>query len=199
MNKYKNIKSDNNTVNKNIKNNKSNIRKNRINWNITNKYCRVIEENKQTRIMPTSDAIEYAESLGLDLVEIGYDKNNNCSNCKVCDYGKFVYEQKRKEKMSKKQAKASQSELKCLQMSLTTDIADLNRLVEHAKEFLENGDRVKISLRFRNRHESENINFAKDILKNTILKFNDLAVLDSQITLNGKELSCVLKKNPDLK
>lgn len=181
------------------KDNKSNIKKYKINWNITNKQCRVIEDNKRPVIMQTSAAIEYAQSLGLDLVEIGYDKSNNCSNCKVCDYGKFIYEQKRHEKMIKKQAKAMKSELKCLQMSLTTDIADLNRLVEHAKEFLKNGDRVKISLRFRNRRESENINLAKDILRDTVMKFDNLAVLDSQISLNGRELSCILKKNPDLK
>lgn len=166
----------------------------RINWNIKSSYCRVIEPDKPPKIMKLTDAVEYAESLGLDLIEIGYDKQNRCSNCKVCDYGKFVYEQKQREKQAKKNARANAVEIKNLQISLTTDTADLERIVAHAKEFLIAGDKVKLALRFRNRRESANLELAKTVLRGVIDRFSGLAMLDSAITLNGKELSCILRK-----
>lgn len=174
---------------------KTNKEKNiRTNYNIRTLYCRVIENGKVLDIMKTADAIKYAENLGLDLVEIGYDKINNCSNCKIYDYSKFRYEQKKKEKEVKKKARANKITVKSVQMTLTTDVADKERMIKHAKEFLENGDKVKIAIRFRNRREIENINLAKTIMKDVLNEFNGLAILDSVPNLNGKELACILKK-----
>ena len=166
----------------------------RTNYKIRNQYCRVIEDGKAQQIMKTSEAIAYAESLGLDLVEIGYDKANACSNCKVLDYSKFMYEQKKREKMAKKQARANAAELKSLQFSLTTDEGDKSRIISHAKEFLAIGDKVKLAIRFRNRREMANINMAKDLMKAILGNFDGLAVLDSSPSLSGKELACILRK-----
>lgn len=166
----------------------------RINYNIRNAYCRVIENGKAPTIMPTSDAISYAESLGLDLVEIGFDKANNCSNCKVCDYSKFIYEQKKREKEAKKQARANKVDIKTVQFSLTTDTADKERLIKHAKEFLDAGDKVKLTLRFRNSRETANIELAKTAMREVLVAFDGLAVLDSKLTLNGKEFSCTIRR-----
>lgn len=166
----------------------------RTNWKIKAYECRLIEDGREPRILKTKDALEYAQGLGLDLVEISYDYKSGISTCKVCDYGKYVYEQKQREKAAKKQARANQSDLKCLQMSLTTDTADLDRMIARAKEFLEDGDRVKISLRFRGRRELANVGMGKDIMKSVLSHFDGLAVLDSPPALNGKELSCILRK-----
>lgn len=166
----------------------------RTNYNIRNAYCRVIENGKAPSIMKTSDAVKYAKSLGLDLVEIGYDKANNCSNCKVCDYSKFIYEQKKREKEAKKQARANKVDVKSVQMTLTTDVADKDRMIKHAKEFLEAGDKVKIAIRFRNRRETENIDLAKNLMKEVLTAFNGIAIIDSVPTLNGKELACILRR-----
>lgn len=166
----------------------------RTNWKIKAYNCRLIEPGKDSRILLTKDAISYAESLGLDLVEVSYDYKSNTSTCKICDYGKYMYEQKQREKLAKKQAKANQTELKTVQMSLTTDTADLNRMIEHAKQFLNNGDRVKISLRFRGRRELENVSMGKDIMKSVLSNFDGMAVLDAVPVLNGKELSCILRR-----
>jgi len=166
----------------------------RTNWKIKAYECRLIENGTEPRILKTKDALDYAQSLGLDLVEVSYDYRSGVSTCKVCDYGKYVYEQKQREKAAKKQARANQVDLKCLQMSLTTDTADLERMISRAKEFLENGDRVKISLRFRGRRELSNIGMGKDIMKNVLSNFDGLAVLDSAPALNGKELSCIIRK-----
>lgn len=166
----------------------------RTNWNIKNQYCRIIEQGKSTRIVPTKDAVEYAESIGLDLVEIGYDKQNRCSNCKVCDYGKYVYEQKQREKQARKQARANFVEIKNLQISLTTDTADLERIIQHGREFLADGDKIKIILRFRNRRESANMELAKNVLRGVVDRFSDIALFDSKPVLNGREFSCILRK-----
>jgi translation initiation factor IF-3 len=166
----------------------------RHNWKIKAARCRVIEENAAPVIMDTREAIEYAQSKGLDLVEVGYDFHTGISTAKICDYGKYQYDLKQKEKLAKKQARANTVDVKCLQMSLTTDTADLNRIIAHAKEFLEKGDKVKLSLRFRGRRELANIGLGRDMMKQVLSNFDGLAVLDSQPTLNGKELSCVLRK-----
>ena len=164
------------------------------NYKIRNQYCRVIEDGKAPRIMKTSEAIAYAESLGLDLVEIGYDKVNACSNCKVLDYSKFMYEQKKREKIAKKKARANVAELKTLQFSITTDDGDKSRIISHAKEFLAAGNKVKLSIKFRNRREMANINMAKDLMKAILGNFDGLAVLDSSPSLSGRELACILRK-----
>lgn len=187
MNKYSNS-TDNTSVKKQYD------RAPRLNWNIKSCYCRVIEEGRPARIMPTGEAVEYAESRGMDLIEIGYDKQNQCSNCKVADYGKYIYEQKQREKAAKKQARANRVETKNLQISLGTDTADLNRIVTHAKEFLAEGNKVRIALRFRNRREMSNIDLAKKTLKSVIEQFDGIAVLDSAVEMNGRELSCTLRK-----
>ena len=167
----------------------------RHNWKIKASQCRVIEEGQSPTIMNTRDAIEYAQSKGLDLVEVGYDPRSGISTAKVCEYGKYMYEMKRREKQAKKQARANAIELKCLQMHLTTDTADYERMVEQAKSFLNEGDKVKLSLRFRGRRELSNMNYAKELMKGLLSRFDGLAVLDSPPVLNGKELSCVIRKS----
>lgn len=167
----------------------------RVNWKIKSASCRVLEDGQPSRIMNTRSAIEYAQSIGLDLVEVNFDRQNNMSTAKICDYGKYAYDEKRREKLAKKQARANKADLKCLQMSLTTDTADLERMISHAKEFLENGDKVKIALRFRNRRESSSVDLAKDMMKKVLSRFDGLAVLDSTPCIAGRELYCILRKS----
>lgn len=188
MNKYS--QSDSNDG----KNRKRFERVPRVNWNIKSRQCRLIEEGRPPREMDTMQAIDYARNMGLDLVEVGFDKERRCSVCKICDYGKYVYEKKQREKQLKKQARANQVELKNLQISMGTDTADLNRIIDHAKQFLLDGNRVRIALRFRNRREQANMELAKNVLREAVSRFTGLAVLDSGIELSGRELSCILKK-----
>lgn len=167
----------------------------RYNWKIKANQCRVLEEGRPPTVMNTRDAIAYAQDKGLDLVEVGYDPRQGISTAKVCDYGKYVYDMKRREKQAKKQARANATELKCLQMHLTTDTADFERMVKQAKSFLDEGAKVKLSLRFRGRRELSNMDYAKDLMKNLLCRFDGIAVLDSSPVLNGKELSCVIRKS----
>ena len=186
MNKYQN----NSPQGKNTKRDKVI----RTNWNIKSHSCRVIEDGMPPKVMSRNAAIEYAQSKDLDLIEIGFDKAGNCSNCKIADYSKYIYELKKREKEAKKQARAAKTVVKSVQMSLTTDTADKARMVAHAKEFLAEGDKVKLSLRFRNRRESANMEYAKNVMKEVLKEFEGLAALDSGPTLAGRELSCILRK-----
>ena len=184
----------------NNKNNKNNQKENkekfiRYNWKIKTRQCRIIEEGKQPVIMDTKAAIEYAQRQNLDLVEVGYDPKAGISTAKICEYRKYIYELKRKEKMAKKQARANITEVKSLQIHLTTDTADLERIINQAKTFLAEGNKVKLVLRFRGKRELTNMDYAKEVMKNVLTKFDGLAILDSKPVLNGKELSCIIRKN----
>lgn len=165
----------------------------RTNWKIRNKYSRLIEDGKPPRMMPTAEALEIAQSQGLDLIEIGYDRQNDCSNVIIRDYGKYIYDKKRREKEAKKQARANQTEVKTVQISLTIDTADMERMVERAKGFLADGDRVKISLRFRGRREMSQMPLARETIKGMLSRFDGIAVLDSTPQMNGKELGCIIR------
>lgn len=191
MNKYNNPNNSDKPVQTN--NTCKREREIRHNWQITNRYCRVILEGSAPRVMPTQTAIEYAQGLGLDLVEVGYDKASACSICKLYDYSKFIYEQKKREKQAKKQARENRTDVKEVQLSLTIDVADEKRFALRAREFLESGDKVKIALRFRNRRELNNISLAKDVISRFLSNFNDIAVLDSAPQISGREMSCVIR------
>lgn len=176
-------------------NNKKSKSNNYIKYNerIRSSKCRIIEEGSASKIMETIDAIEYAKSKDLDLIEISFDKEQYCSICKIADYSKYVYEMKKKEKNAKKQARANKVETKTIQISLTIDKADLDRMINRAKEFLADGNKIKFTLRFHNRREMSNMEYAKTVIGNALSELEGFAVPDSNLALTGKELACVLR------
>jgi translation initiation factor IF-3 len=104
-------------------------------------------EGEQVGIVPIADALRRAEEAQLDLVEIAATAQPPV--CRILDYGKFKYQQHKKESEAKK--KASTTTVKELRLGYRTDIGDIKRQIEKAKQFLEAGDRVKFLLRFRGR------------------------------------------------
>ena len=182
MNKYENNRTTNN--NKEIA---------YTNYNIRGFKVRVIESDR-TSVMDRDDAIALAKQQKLDLVQISYDKEAKMPVCKIIDYGKFKYEQSKKDKVAKKQARANLVDVKTVQFSITTDDNDKNRLISQAKEFLNAGDKVKMTIRFRNKRESQNIDFAKSVLRSILEEFNGIAVPDSNVVAANKEISCVIRK-----
>lgn len=163
-----------------------------INYNIRGMQVRLVEDNGQ-RVVSTREAIAQAEDQGLDLVQISYDKNSHMAVCKILDYGKWKYEQSKREKTAKKLARANEIELKTIQFSVATDDADKLRLINQAKEFLAEKDKVKLSIRFRTRRESANLDFARSVMKGILVQFEGLAELDSVPQLSGKEFSCIIR------
>jgi translation initiation factor IF-3 len=119
----------------------------RINQKILAPVVRVVGDEIETGIFPIKEAIAIAEELGLDLVEISPTANPPV--CKVVDYKKFLYEQKRKQKEMK--AKAAKIIVKEIRLGPNTDDHDFNFKLKHAMKFLQDGCKVKVDVFFRGR------------------------------------------------
>ncbi len=149
---------------------------------------RVIGENgEQLGVMPTRDALRLAEEAGVDLVKIAPTAKPPV--CKIVDYGKFKYEQTRKEKEAKKKQKTV--EIKEIRLSPNIDTNDLNTKVNAARKFISKGDRVKITLRFRGR-EMAHMNNSKHILDDFAQALSDIAVVDKAPKVEGRSMTMFL-------
>ena len=119
-----------------------------INEEIRDKEVRVISATgEQIGVMSSKEALSIAEKANLDLVKIS--PNANPPVCKVMDYGKFRFEQAKREKEAKKNQKIV--EIKEIRLSLNIDTGDFNTKANHANRFLSDGNKVKVSIRFRGR------------------------------------------------
>ena len=123
--------------------------------------------------MSSRDAYKMAQDAGLDLVKIAPKAQPPV--CKIVDYGKYRYEQARKEKEAKKKQKTM--EVKEVRLSPNIDANDLNTKINQARKFLEHGDKVKVTLRFRGR-ELAHVEQSKVILDNFAEKLAEIAVID---------------------
>ncbi|MBE6751679.1 MAG: translation initiation factor IF-3 [Ruminococcaceae bacterium] len=119
-----------------------------INEEIRDKEVRVISaEGEQVGIMSAKDALKLAEKANLDLVKIAPGANPPV--CKIMDYGKYRFEQAKREKEAKKNQKVM--DIKEVRLSLNIDVGDFNTKANHARRFLSDGNKVKVSIRFRGR------------------------------------------------
>ena len=159
-----------------------------INEQIRDKEIRLIgSDGEQLGIMSARDAQKIADEAGLDLVKIA--PNAKPPVCKVIDYSKYKYEQARKEKEAKKKQKTI--ELKEIRLSPNIDSNDLNTKVNAAKKFLEKGDKVKVTLRFRGR-EMAHMQQSKYILDDFADALKEVAVVEKAPKVEGRSLSLVL-------
>ncbi len=159
-----------------------------INEQIRDREVRVIgEEGQQLGIMSSADALKMAEEAGVDLVKIA--PNAKPPVCRIVDYGKFRYEQTRKEKDAKKKQKVI--EIKELRLSPNIDTNDLNTKVNAARKFLTKGDKVKITLRFRGR-EMAHMASSKHILDDFAEALADIAVIDKAPKVEGRSMTMFL-------
>lgn len=156
---------------------------------------RVIQFNNQPdKVMNRDDAIELAKSVGMNLVQIAYNPNNEPrSICKIIDYAKFKYEEKKRQKEQLKKNRANRPDLKEIKFTIRCDDGDKNTKVNHIKEFLAHGDLVKISI-VMSRREMDRINYAKDMMKSLLTEFDGLAKIEGTPSLENRVMSCVLKK-----
>ena len=119
----------------------------RINGQIRAREVRIVGDDIESAVVPTRDALRLAEQKGLDLVEIS--PNAEPPVCRLIDYSKFLYQQKKKQKELK--AKQVKVEIKEIRFGPQTDEHDYNFKLKHAKEFLMEGDKVKAHVFFRGR------------------------------------------------
>ena len=159
-----------------------------INEQIRDKEMRLIgEDGEQLGIKSTREAMKVAAEAELDLVKIAPTAKPPV--CKIIDYGKYKYELTRKEKEAKKKQKTV--DVKEVRLSPNIDTNDLNTKVNNAKKFIQKGNKVKVTLRFRGR-EMAHMQTSKHILDDFADMLKDIAVVEKPTKLEGRSISMVL-------
>ncbi|MBU5590629.1 translation initiation factor IF-3 [Clostridium sp. MSJ-4] len=166
-----------------------NINKNLlVNENIREKEIRVVsDDGGQLGIMTSRDALALAEEKELDLVMIS--PNAKPPVCKIMDFGKYIYEQSKKEKEAKKKQKVIN--IKEIRFSPTIEEHDITIKAKNAKKFLLDGDKVKVTVRFRGR-EADYAHVGKKILDTFLEKMEDICVVEKPAKLEGRNMTMVL-------
>lgn len=155
-----------------------------INGQIRDKEVRLIaNDGEQLGVMSAREAQKLADEAGLDLVKISPKAKPPV--CKIIDYGKYRYELARKEKEAKKKQKVI--EVKEVRLSPNIDDNDLNTKINAARKFIEKGNKVKVTLRFRGR-EMAHMFKSKYILDDFAEKLADIATVDKPAKVEGRSI-----------
>ena len=159
----------------------------RINNEIRVPRVRVIgAEGEPLGILPIADALTRSIATGLDLVEVSPSADPPV--CRIMDYGKFKYEKSKKTKEAKK--KQHVMHLKEIKLHPKTDAHDFNFKMEHARNFILKGDRVKITVVFRGR-EITHIEFGRQMLDKAALAITDLSTMEMNPKMEGRSLIAI--------
>ena len=159
-----------------------------INEEIRDSELRLIgTEGEQLGIMSADEALKIADEQGLDLVKISPQAVPPV--CKLMDYGKFRFEQGKREKEAKKNQRVV--EIKEIRMSPGIDVGDFNTKLKNTHKFLADGNRVKISVRFRGR-EMAHTEIGRDLLLRFVEQSTEVATLDKEPKMEGRSMSIFL-------
>ena len=170
----------------------------RINRQIRSREVFLIDENgEQKGVMNTYDAFRLAEEAGLDLVEVSPMANPPV--CKILDFGKYRYEMEKKQK----EAKKNQTVTKLKEVRMQSKIADndINTKSKAISEFLGEGNKVKVSIRFKGRTMT-NPELGKEVLDTILVKLSDMGCafnLDKSAFMEGKMMSMMLSPSKSSK
>lgn len=155
-----------------------------INEQIRDKEVRVIgQDGEQLGIMSAKEAYLMAKDADLDLVKIAPTAKPPV--CKIINYGKYRYEQARKEKEARKKQKTI--DVKEIRLSPNIDTNDLNTKANQARKFLSKGDKVKVTLRFRGR-EMAHKDVGREVLNAFYEKLEDVAAIDKEAKMEGRSM-----------
>lgn len=159
-----------------------------INEEIRDKEIRLVSaDGEQLGLMSAQEALDKAEEAGLDLVKIS--PNAVPPVCKLMDYGKFKFEQTKREKEARKNQHVV--EVKEVRMSPSIDSNDFNVKLRNAQKFLADGDRVKVTVRFRGR-EMAHTEIGRDLLLKFAEQCAEVAAMDKEPKLDGRHMSIFL-------
>jgi len=163
-----------------------------INEEITDAEVRLIgESGEQLGIMSAEEALKVAVEIGLDLVKIA--PGSNPPVCRVMDYGKYRFEQSKKEKEARRNQRVI--EIKEIRMSPSIGDNDFNVKLKNGQKFLRDGDRLKVSVRFRGR-EMAHTEIGEELLMRFADECADIATLDKNPKLEGRHMSVFLSPKP---
>ena len=159
-----------------------------INEQIRDREIRLIgEDGQQLGIMSSREAMKIAREAELDLVKIAPQAKPPV--CKIIDYGKYRYELSRKEKEATKKQKTI--EVKEVRLSPNIDSNDLNTKIASARKFIEKGNKVKVTLRFRGR-EMAHVQSSRHILDEFAKALEDIALVDKPAKMEGRSMAMFL-------
>ena len=159
-----------------------------MNEEIRDKEIRLIgETGEQLGIMSSEEALDIAEERGLDLVKISPQAVPPV--CKLMNYGKYRFEQSKREKEARKNQHVV--EIKEIRMSPGIDVGDFNTKLKNAQKFLADGNRVKVSVRFRGR-EMAHTEIGRDLLNKFAEQCAEAATLDKAAKMEGRNMSSFL-------
>jgi translation initiation factor IF-3 len=158
-----------------------------MNENIRVPEIRVIDDNGQVGVMSPREALEIARARGLDLIEIV--PNAKPPVCKIIDFGKWKYEQQKRDKLAKKSS--HQQLLKEIRFHPHTDTHDFEFKVRHARNFLGEGHKVKAYVQFKGREVTYK-QFGIELLNNFKARIEDIAKVDQDINMMGRTMSIVV-------
>lgn len=160
----------------------------RINERIRAKECRLIdEEGKQLGIFSIRDALARAREKGLDLIEVSPTANPPV--CKIMDYGKYKYNMEKRDREARK--KHHVAEMKGIKLRPCTDEHDLQFKLRHIIRFIQNGDKVKITVVFRSR-EISHPDIAQQTLNRVAEATADIAVVEKAAGFEGRTMTMIL-------
>ena len=164
-----------------------------INEQIRVNKVNVIDENGEKKgLMDTRDALELAFSKKLDLVMVS--PNPQMPVCKIMNYGKYKFEQAKREKEARKKQKAV--EVKEIRITPNIEQHDFEFKAKNARKFIEDGNKVKITLKFRGR-EVNYIKLGEEVLNKFIEELSEIAVPEKKPILDGKNMFIILAKKAD--
>ncbi|MDF2504353.1 MAG: translation initiation factor [Clostridium sp.] len=156
-----------------------------LNEGIKSREVRLAGED--SRIIKTEEALSLARESDLDLVMVS--PNAKPPVCKIMDYSKYIYEQSKKLKLAKKNQKIVS--LKEVRLSPTIEEHDIDIKANNAKKFLSNGDKVKVSIRFRGR-QNNNTQVGKKVLAVFVSKIGEIGVVEKTPQLEGRNMFMIL-------
>jgi len=161
-----------------------------INGQIRAKEVQLIgDDGEKLGVVAIEKALEIADEKRLDLVLVS--PNSQVPVCKIMNYGKYKFEQAKKEKEAKKKQKVQ--ETKELRITPNIEEHDFGFKAKNARKFLVDGNKVKITVRFRGR-ELNNVKMGEDVLKDFIKELEDIAVVEKNPKLEGKNMFIILAK-----
>ena len=159
-----------------------------MNGRITAPQVLVIDEKGEKRgVMPTEEAIALAEEVGLDLVEVA--PNADPPVCKILDYGKFKYQAQKKAAEARKKQKTI--EVKEIKMRPTIDTHDYEVKMRNLHRFLEKGDKVKVSIRFRGR-EMSHAELGRELLQRVLADAGEDVKVELMPKMEGRQMIMIL-------
>jgi len=159
-----------------------------INWEIKAPEVRVIDpDGKQVGVLSVKEAIRIAEERGMDLVEVA--PNSQPPVCRIMNYGKYKYQQSKRTQEARKHQTVIR--IKEVKVRPRTEEHDFQFKLRHVKRFLDEGNKVKISMLFRGR-EIAHPEFGKEVLNRFIEEVKDMTVIEQSPRLEGRNMVMIL-------